>query len=153
FGSSPSFMAMNDARTRLYAVDESMGKVGAYAIDGSALRFLGAVSSHGDGPAHVAVDRTGRFVLVANYDAGSIAVLATKPDGSLGALVDSKTVGAAAHEVALDSTNEHLWVPCKSGNEIYRFDFADGHLSGERVTKSVSPRHIAFRPPYAYVVS
>lgn len=98
-GTSPSALAFNVARTRLYSAneterigDEEAGSVSAFAInpvDGK-LKFLNTVSSGGKGPAHLSVHPSGRFVLVANYFGGSVAVLPIQPDGSLGAATDIK---------------------------------------------------------------
>lgn len=98
-GTSPSALAFNVARTRLYSAneterigDEEAGSVSAFAInpvDGK-LKLLNTVSSGGKGPAHLSVHPSGRFVLVANYFGGSVAVLPIQPDGSLGAATDIK---------------------------------------------------------------
>ena len=98
-GTSPSALAFNAARTRLYSAneterigDEEAGSVSAFAIhpaDGQ-LKLLNTVSSGGKGPAHLSVHPSGRFVLVANYFGGSVAALPILPDGSLGAATDIK---------------------------------------------------------------
>ena len=98
-GTSPSALAFNAARTRLYSAneterigDEEAGSVSAFAInpaDGQ-LKLLSTVSSGGKGPAHLSVHPSGRFVLVANYFGGSVAALPILPDGSLGAATDIK---------------------------------------------------------------
>lgn len=91
-GTSPSCLAFNVDKTRLYSGNETervgdneSGTVSAFAIenDGS-LKLLNSVSSGGKGPAHLSVHPSGQFVLVANYFGGSVAVLPIQPDGSLG---------------------------------------------------------------------
>ncbi|HIE95736.1 MAG TPA: lactonase family protein [Planctomycetes bacterium] len=98
-GTSPSALAFNEARTHLYSANETervgndeAGTVSAFAInpDDGKLRLLNTVSSGGKGPAHLSVHPSGRFVLVANYFGGSVAVLPILPDGSLGAATDVK---------------------------------------------------------------
>jgi 6-phosphogluconolactonase len=98
-GTSPSCLAFNAAGTRLYSAnetermgDEEAGSVSAFAInraDGQ-VKLLNTVSSGGKGPAHLSVHPSGKFVLVANYFGGSVAVLPILPDGSLGAATDIK---------------------------------------------------------------
>src|SRR5262245_52487970 len=70
---NPSFLALHPSRPLLYAVNEvdhfggeKAGAVSAFAIDpvSGDLRALGQVSSRGAGPCHLAVDATGRNVLV-----------------------------------------------------------------------------------------
>ncbi len=98
-GTSPSCLALNAAGTRLYSANETdrvgedkEGTVSAFAInraDGK-LELLNTVRSGGAGPTFVSVHPSGRFVLVANYFGGSVAVLPILPDGRLGAATDIK---------------------------------------------------------------
>ena len=97
-GTSPSCLAFNADKTRLYSGNETervgdneSGTVSAFAIenDGS-LKLLNSVSSGGKGPAHLSVHPSGQFVLVANYFGGSVAVLPIQPDGSLGEATEVK---------------------------------------------------------------
>jgi len=97
---SPSCLALNAAGTRLYSANETdrvgdgkEGTVSAFAInraDGQ-LKLLNTVRSGGAGPTYVSVHPSGRFLLVANYFGGSVAVLPILPDGSLGAATDVKS--------------------------------------------------------------
>ena len=89
---SPSFLAIHPNRKFLYAAIEvnefkgqKAGAVGAFSMDlkTGKLKFLNQVSSRGTGPCHVSVDHTGKDVLVANYDGGSVAVMPVNADGSL----------------------------------------------------------------------
>jgi 6-phosphogluconolactonase (cycloisomerase 2 family) len=96
---SPSCLAVNISGTRLYSANETdrvgetrEGTVSAFAInraDGK-LKLLNTVRSGGAGPTFVSIHPSGRFVLVANYFGGSIAVLPILPDGRLGAATDVK---------------------------------------------------------------
>ena len=57
----------------------------AYAIASEGkLQPLNAKPSRGAGACHLMVDPAGKYVLVANYGAGSIAALPIRDDGSLG---------------------------------------------------------------------
>ena len=98
-GTSPSCLAVNAAGTRLYSANETdrvgetkEGTVSAFAInraDGQ-LKLLNTVRSGGAGPTYVSVHPAGRFLLVANYVGGSVAVLPIQPDGRLGPATDVK---------------------------------------------------------------
>src|SRR4051794_6598401 len=99
-GTSPSCLAVNAAGTRLYSAnetdrvgDDQQGTVGAFAVDRADghLTPLGTVGSGGAGPTYVSVHPSGRFVLVANYFGGSVAVLPVRPDGRLGDATDIQT--------------------------------------------------------------
>lgn len=96
-GTSPSCLALDAAGTRLYASNETdrvgegkEGTVSAFAVDRAdgRLKLLNTVRSGGAGPTYVSVHPTGRFVLVANYFGGSVAVLPVLPDGGLGDATD-----------------------------------------------------------------
>ncbi len=96
-GTSPSCLAFNADKTRLYSGNETerigaeeAGSVSAFAVDQTdgKLTLLNTVSSGGKGPAHLSVHPSGRFVLVANYFGGSVAVLPILEDGSLGPATD-----------------------------------------------------------------
>src|SRR5882672_9782102 len=92
-GTSPSCLALNTSGSRLYSANETdrvgehkHGTVSAFAInqaDGK-LELLNTVRSGGAGPTYVSVHPSGRFLLVANYFGGSVAVLPILPDGGLG---------------------------------------------------------------------
>ena len=98
-GTSPSCLALNAAGTRLYAVhetdrvgDEKEGTVSALAVgraDGQ-LKPLNTVRSGGAGPTYASLHPSGKFLLVANYFGGSVAVLPVLADGTLGSASDIK---------------------------------------------------------------
>ena len=143
-GTSPSALAFNAARTQLYSANETertgpeeAGSVSAFAInraDGQ-LKLLNTVSSGGKGPAHLSVHPSERFVLVANYFGGSVAVLPILPDGRLGAATDIKkdtgTVGpkratnAPPGSFAIsghDQTHAHMIETDPSGRFVLHVD-------------------------------
>jgi 6-phosphogluconolactonase len=98
-GTSPSCLALNAAGTRLYSANETdrvgetmEGTVSAFAInrvDGK-LELLNTVPSGGAGPTFVSVHPSGKYLLVANYFAGSVAVLSILEGGRLGEATDIK---------------------------------------------------------------
>ena len=105
-GTSPSCLAVNAARTRLYSANETdrvgedkQGTVSAFSVDRAdgKLELLNTVRSGGAGPTYVSVHPGGRHLLVANYFGGSVAVLPILTDGRLGEAsdvkVDAGTVG------------------------------------------------------------
>jgi len=97
--SNPSWLAFDPSKTHLYAANEtatfqgaSSGSVNAYSIDRSNghLTLLNTVSSRGAGPAHLSVHPSGKYVLVANYAGGTVAVLPIGAKGELGSPTDVK---------------------------------------------------------------
>jgi hypothetical protein len=126
FGSSPSFLAVDNVAAHLYAIDESdAGRVGEYTIDPRTgeLTFVNAISSGGAGPAFVATDRTGKYVFVPNYTGGSVAIVSLLPDGSLGSVQQIVAVGVYPHMMIADPTNRFVFVPCKGSDFIAQFTF------------------------------
>jgi 6-phosphogluconolactonase len=94
---NPSWLALDPSRTHLYAANETetfqgkkSGSVSAYSIDPATahLTLLNTVSSEGAGPAHLSVHPSGKYVLVANYAGGTVAVLSISPNGGLGQATD-----------------------------------------------------------------
>lgn len=158
----PSFLALTSAHA--YAVDEGGSKIGAYAIDQTtgALTFINEVSSSGAGPAHVSVDHSGAFALVANYGGGTAAVLPIRADGGLAAATTTVSPGSNAHMFITDPANKFAFIPCKGSDYVAQYTFvaATGALAANPVPHLTSaagagPRHLAFAPDghHAYVVT
>ncbi len=184
-GTSPSCLAFNAARTRLYSGneterlgDDESGSVSAFAVDPQTgeLKLMNTVPSGGKGPAHLSVHASGKFVLIANYFGGSVAVLPIKADGSLGEATDikkdsgavgpTKASSAAPGSFAIsghDQTHAHMIESDPSGRFvlhtdlgldrifIWKFDADKGALiANEPASVSVpagdGPRHFAFHP-------
>lgn len=91
-GTSPSSLCLNADGSRMYAANETdrvgegkHGSVAAYSVDrrSGELTPLGSVDSGGAGPTYVRLHPSGKFLLVANYFGGSVAVLPIAADGSL----------------------------------------------------------------------
>lgn len=96
-GTSPSCLVVNASGNRLYSANETdrlgeshEGTVSAFAIDrpSGQLTPLNTVRSGGAGPTYVSIHPSGRFLLVANYFGGSVAVLPILDDGRLGEPAD-----------------------------------------------------------------
>lgn len=158
---SPSFLAVDPARRHLYAVDETNSKVEAFTIDptSGALTHIGSdAPSGGSGPAHLGVDGSGKWVLVANYTSGHVAVLPIAGDGSVSAGA-TLLAGANAHQVLVDGSNRFAWVPCLGASYVaqYTFDAVTGTLAAQQpaavatvMTPAGSgPRHLALHPTRA----
>lgn len=178
----PSFLAVHPSRRFLYAANEVAnhdgkpgGTVSAFAIDSKTgkLTFLNQASSGGAGPCYLAVDKSGKNVLVANYGGGSVAALPVNQDGRLnqasaflqhrGSSVDPKRQqGPHAHSINVSPDNRFA-VAADLGLDqllVYRFDPAKGSLAANspafaRVNPGAGPRHFAFHPggKFAYVVN
>jgi 6-phosphogluconolactonase len=170
---SPSFLAVHPNRKFLYAANEHDGPdvpgknstVSAFAIDPKtgALTLLNKVSSHGEGPAHIAVDKTGKALLAANYRSGSLALLPIQADGRLGEATGfaqhhgigpkPRQEGPHAHGAAFSPDNRFALVADRGLDQvlIYRYDRSTGTLAPNdppvfEATPGAGPRHLLFHP-------
>ena len=81
-----TYGAVHPAGTHVYTTNRvEGGVVTAYRIDGEtgALTAVNRQSSEGAGPCFVSVDAIGRYAFVANYSAGTVAMLPIEEDGRL----------------------------------------------------------------------
>jgi 6-phosphogluconolactonase (cycloisomerase 2 family) len=178
---NPSWLAFDPSRTHLYSANEvetfqGSGSVTAWSIDRGSGRLaaINTVSSEGAGPAHLSVHPSGKYVLVANYAGGTVAVLPVRANGSLGAATDVKhdagTVGpihaasAPAGSFAIsghDKPHAHMVQSDPSGRFvlaadlgldqilIWKFDVEKGTLAPNApasvaVPAGDGPRHFTF---------
>lgn len=190
--SNPSWLAFSPSRDYLYAANETStyqgtksGSVSAFRVDRSNgdLKLLNTVSSEGAGPAHLSVHPSGKYVFVANYYGGTIAVLPVGSNGELGKPTDVKkdegklgpihASSAPAGSFAIsghDHPHAHMILPDPSGRfvlatdlaldkiYVWKFDVNNGKLS-ESNPPSVSvppgdgPRHFTFHPNKRWMYS
>jgi 6-phosphogluconolactonase len=179
---NPSWLVVHPNGKLLYAVNElpnykgpNSGGVSAFSIDRATgkLTFLNEVPSRGADPCYVTVDKTGKYVLVANYTGGSVAAFPILDDGRLGdasAFVQHSGKGANperqeaphAHSIDLSPDNRFAMVDDLGLDEllVYKFDSAKGSLAPNdppfaKLEPGAGPRHFALHPSgkFAYVVS
>ena len=173
---NPGYLALHPRRPFLYAVQPVANQVSAFAMDERTgdLKFVNRQPSGGDDPSHVAIDPSGRFVVVVNYVAGSVEVLPILADGSLGTPTDvvstkgepgphrTEQPGPHPHQCTFDPSGRFFVVPDKGFDRlfVFRIDEAKGTLvPGDPpfvATRSgAGPRHLAFHPrrPYAWVIN
>jgi len=179
---NPSFVAPHPNGRFLYAVNEvgnykgpNSGGVSAFSIDQATgkLTFLNEVASRGADPCYITVDKTGKYVLVANYTGGSVAVFPVLADGKLGeasAFVQhtgkgtnpERQEGPHAHSIDLSPDNRFAMVDDLGLDEllVYKFDTSKGSLTPNdppytKIDAGSGPRHFVLRPDgkFAYVIS
>jgi 6-phosphogluconolactonase len=170
---SPAFLAVHPNRKFLYAANEHDGPdvagknstVSAYAVDPKtgALTLLNVVSCRGEGPAHIAVDKTGKALLAANYRSGSLALMPILADGRLGEVTGfaqhhgigpkPRAEGPHAHGAAFSPDNRFALVADRGLDQvlIYRYDRSKGTLTPNdppfiNSTPGAGPRHLLFHP-------
>ncbi len=173
---NPSFLTISPNHRFLYAVSEDPLSVGppldhasfvsAFAIDSATgkLRLLNTVPASGTSTCFISMDKTGKYVLLANFGSGNVSVIRVKGDGSLGELTSSiQDVGHSVnpaiqmephtHSIVVSPDNRYAIVSDLGIDKvlIFNFDARTGKLSppgppSESVYPGGGPRHFTFDP-------
>lgn len=168
---NPSFMTVHPNGRWLYATNEDVSpsgkdRVSAFRIESAApgvpprLKLINTLLSEGSAPCHVNVDRTGRWLLLANFYSGNLAVFPIAANGALGEPVQvvqqhrtdpprGRQDNAFAHQVMQTPDGRHLLVVDLGADRIfiYRFDARTGHITPHEpafvaLPPGTGPRHI-----------
>ncbi len=173
---NPSYLVVDTAKMRLYAVHETAqhsarpAAVSAFHIaDDYTLSLIGTQPVPGDAPCHLAFDAKREFLAVANYSSGNVALYPLQSDGSLAELADvrqhqGKSVNATrqeaahAHAVIFSPDNRLLYVVDLGLDEVIGYRFETGRLEPVNTLKlpaGAGPRHLIFHPngQHAFVVN
>jgi 6-phosphogluconolactonase len=174
---NPTYLAIHPNGRFLFSVNEvssfkgsKAGAVSAFSIDRSTgrLTLLNQASSRGALPCYVAVDKTGRNLLLANFGGGSVAVCPIGEDGRLAeATAFIEHTGSGPHKRQtqpfahfLDVTPDNRFaMEVNLGLDrvfVYRFDAAKGALTPHdppfaSLPPGSGPRHLAFHPNGKFV--
>jgi 6-phosphogluconolactonase len=149
---NPSFLAVDAKNEHLYAVNEtgnykgkSTGGVTAFSIDrkNAKLAQLDEVASGGADPCYISLDRSGKYLLVANYTGGTVAVLPILPDGRVGeatsVVADEGTLGP--NKERQEKPHAH-WIEATARNRfVYVSDLGlvrcgQGYVEARRVERN-----------------
>jgi 6-phosphogluconolactonase len=180
--SNPSHLAIHPGQRLLYAVIDVQrmngkpgGGVSAFGIDQNtgALTYLNYQPSPGASPGYLSLDRTGRYVMVASRDSGSVAIYPIEDGGALGPASDvvqsAETVRQSgpkvishAQSIDVDRANRYALVNDSGLDRIraYRLDLHRGALlvietAGVFANPGTGPRRLDFHPSgrFVYVVN
>lgn len=175
---NPSFLALSPDQRFLFAIPdqrflfainevkafegEEAGSVEAYRIDeGSGeIALINRQALPGPIPAHLAVDPSGEYLVVALYIGASYVILPIGEDGSLGAPIDEvKQQGSGPNEERQKAPHPHVVQYDPAGRYIATADLGidkveifepqDGKLakvSEAAMEPGSGPRHVAFNP-------
>jgi len=171
---NPAFLAVHPNHKFLYAATEdplSLGPnfdhasyVSAFAIDPATgkLRLLNTLPTGGTSTCYISIDKTGHYVLMANFGSSSVTVLRINDDGSLGVQTAfMKHIGhgrdpffqskAHPHSIDVSPDNRFAIVSDLGVDKLfaYRFDASTGALSPEappfvEAEPGSGPRHFVF---------
>ena len=173
---NPSFLAFSPDHRFLYSCGGKKGdSVHAFAIDKQThyLTLLNGQSlGGGAGICHVAVDKTGRWLMTGNYGSGSISILPIQTDGHLSATTQhiqhdghsinkKRQENAHVHSINIAPNNTDVFVPDLGMDKIvaYRLNaqtgqFTEGVPAFIKTAAGAGPRHFTFHPngKFAYVI-
>ncbi len=159
---NPSFLLSDPVRGVLYAVHGDGEHASAFAVEPDGrLRSLGGASTGGTNVVHQALDPSGRFLVVANYATGSVAVLPVDGNGALAParqVLDmpgpvgphrSEQAGSHPHQIVFSPDGAFVLVPDKGLDRVFVLAFTDGRLAiagALAMRPGAGPRHLAFHP-------
>ncbi|HWB87561.1 MAG TPA: lactonase family protein [Bryobacteraceae bacterium] len=172
---NPTYFSVHPNGRFLYAVvnmPDSIGGVSSYEIDRKTgnLKLLNTVSSRGTNTCFVAVSHTGKYVLDANYESGSVAAYPVKPDGRLGeasgfsqhqgsSANHERQAGPHAHSFNASPDDRYAIAADLGTDQLFVYHLDGGALAPNnppftKVTPGSGPRHFAFHTSgqFAYAV-
>jgi 6-phosphogluconolactonase len=173
---NPSYLALSRDQRVLYSVHGDGDYASAFALDPKSgeAKFLGRAATGGKNGVREALDPSGKYLVVANYSSGSVAVLPVGPDGTLkdqhqlvqlpGEPGPHKVEQQSSHphDIVFDPSGHFVLVPDKGLDRVFvfRFDGATGKLTPTeqgsiQSRPGAGPRHVAFHPklPIAWVLN
>lgn len=171
---NPSFLALSKSGEYLYTVHGDKSDISAFKVDKltGKLTFLNQQSTQGKNPVHLAIDPSGKYIVVSNHIGGSLAVLPLTSDGMLQPVTQLvplkgepgphriEQTQPKPHFNPFDPTGKYVVVPDKGTDRIDTFRFEKGSLQSTKETFVMSregsgPRHLAFHPggKFVYVVN
>ena len=170
---NPSFLAVHPNGKWVYAVNETndfggepTGAVSAFRVTGESgeLKFVNQQPSGGGAPCHCNIDNTGKYLLVANYLGGNVAVFPIQDDGALGphtclinhvgsSINAQRQEAPHAHSINLSADNRFAYAADLGTDRImiYRFDGQNGLLvpaapNSVQTPAGGGPRHFSLHP-------
>jgi 6-phosphogluconolactonase len=173
---NPAFLAVHPNQKFLYAVTEdpkSLGPdfdhesyVSAFSIDQAtgALHLINTLPTGGTSTCYLSLDKTGHYVMMANFGSSSVTIIRINDDGSLGEeTAFMKHIGhgkdpsfqskAHPHSIDVSPDNRYAVVSDLGVDKlfVYKFDAATGKLSPDdppfvTAQPGSGPRHFTFDP-------
>jgi 6-phosphogluconolactonase len=164
---NPSFVALDPTQRFLYVINEiddyqgqKTGSAEAYAINPSSgtIALLNRQSTNGTIPGHLAVDPTGKYLIVANYMGGNYVTMPIEADGRLGPVVGTfanrgggpnreRQEGPHPHVVVFDQAGRFVATADLGVDKVQILRLEGGNLplvSEASMTPGAGPRHVVF---------
>jgi 6-phosphogluconolactonase len=164
---NPSFVALDPTQRFLYVINETddyqgqkTGSAEAYAINPSSgtIALLNRQSTNGTIPGHLAVDPTGKYLIVANYMGGNYVTMPIEADGRLGPVVGTfanrgggpnreRQEGPHPHVVVFDQAGRFVATADLGVDKVQILRLEGGNLllvNEASMTPGAGPRHVVF---------
>jgi 6-phosphogluconolactonase len=179
---NPSWVAVDANASHLYATSETTtwrgttntGGATAFAIDAGTgkITSINDQPTRGSTPAHIIVDPSGKFALVANYFGANWSVLPINSNGGLNPATDvfgvsghgPNTVRQDAphpHQTLFDPAGTYVWGPDLGTDNVWSWTLSssgkllpNANLDHAQVASGSGPRHMSFHPSgrFMYVI-
>lgn len=164
---NPTYLVVNRARSHLYSFQEVSQNEGAIVCafrmnPDKTLTLLNELPIPGDGPCHISLDATERWLFVSNYGSGSLVVYSLERDHTLkdcvqviqheGSGSHPNQDAAHTHCAITSPNNTQLWVADLGTNEVLQYDFDPSEKTPLTLQQSypaedgAGPRHLVFHP-------
>jgi 6-phosphogluconolactonase len=178
----PSWVATDSSATHLYATSEvstwkgtpNSGGLTAYAIDAGTgkLSVINDQPTMGAIPAHVILDPSGHFALVANYIGANFTVVPVQSNGGVGPATDvfgvtgkgpntARQEAPHPHQTLVDPAGRFVFGPDLGTDKVWSWTLStagklvpNGNLPYDQVASGSGPRHMSFHPSgqWVYVI-
>ncbi len=178
----PSWVAVDANQSHLYVTSEvstfrklpNNGGLTAFSIDPTSGRLttINDQPTQGAIPAHVIVDPSGRFALVANYVGANFSVFPILANGGVGTFSDvfgvtgkgpntARQEAPHPHQTLFDPAGAFAFGPDLGTDKVWSWTLsaagkltANSNLPYDQVASGSGPRHMAFHPSgkFVYVI-
>ncbi|MBL7873511.1 MAG: lactonase family protein [Cyclobacteriaceae bacterium] len=171
---NPSFLILSANGKFVYACSETQmpnsGNISAFRFNDGTLTFINKTSSGGDNPAYLALHKSGKVLVIANYSSGSASVIRIKKDGSLEPDTTFQFTGKSIIAGRQDSPHIHAAVFSPNHDFVFLTDLGSDRIwsyaigkklnfkrypAGDVITEPGSgPRHLVFHSTkkFAYCI-
>ncbi|MEG2481576.1 MAG: lactonase family protein, partial [Clostridia bacterium] len=159
---NPSYVLLNAAKNRLYAVEEeageSGGRVHVLQLTNGAAEWVQSLSTQGADPCHLCLAQGGTLLLASNYSSGSLAVMRVEEKGGLCFEQLIQHTGKGSHPTRQEMAHVHSaweWEQLIAAvdlglDKVSFYELRNGALceTGRelRLAAGSGPRHLAFDP-------
>ena len=180
---NPSWVATDASASHLYATSEvtswhgaaNTGGVTAFKIDPASgtISFIDDQPTKGAIPAHVILDPSGKFALIANYIGANWSVLPVRADGGLDPATDvfgvtghgpntARQEAPHPHQTLFDPSGSFVFGPDLGTDNVWSWTLntstgklvPNPNLDHAQVASGSGPRHMSFHPSgkFVYVI-